>query len=265
MMAAEAAPSAPPPIDPLAGLGPDGESATRPSDIQGFVDAFEQRRAYGWAFDRAHPQARLRVELRFGDLQAGETIANRARPDLLTGGVGDGACAFEVAIEDDRDPAGSMTVVAVNPATGARHILPGPTATTDKATPMAAQDATKVESMLELLQAAQRKSLAAMQSAERKFDDAASRLNRIPDLSRLNELSQSLDQIRATQGDLARRIAEAEVFLVRFDSVLNGMEKANKQRAPEATINRQSLLVIGLGILATVATIAAVVMAVWRH
>lgn len=265
MMAAEAAPSLPPPIDPVPTAGPDLDAATRPSDIQGFVDAFEQRRAYGWAFDRAHPQARLRIELRFGDQQAGETIANRARPDLLTGGVGDGACAFEVAIEDDREPTGSMTVVAVNPATGARHILPGPTSATDKSTPVATQDAARVDSMLEILQAAQRKSLAAMQSAERKFDDAAARLARIPDLSRLNELSQSLDQIRATQGDLARRIAEAEVFLVRFDSVLNGMEKASRQRAPEATINRQSLLVIGLGILTTVATIAAIALAVWRH
>ncbi|MBL8706144.1 MAG: hypothetical protein JNM30_14940 [Rhodospirillales bacterium] len=262
-MAAEAAPSLPPPIDPVPD-GPDLDAAARPSDIQGFVDAFEQRRAYGWAFDRAHPQAKLRIELRFDDRQAGETIANRARPDLLTGGVGDGACAFEVAVEDDRAPTGSMTVVAVNPATGARHILPGPAAA---AAPAAAtsQDAAKVESLLELLQASQRRALTAMQSAERKFDDAATRLSRIPDLSRLNELSQSLDQIRATQGDLARRIAEAEVFLVRFDSVLNGMEKAGKQREPEATINRQSLLVIGLGILTTVATIAAIVMAVWRH
>ncbi len=83
----------------------------------------EQRRAYGWAFDRAHPQARLRVELRFGDRQAGETIANRARPDLLAGGVGDGACAFELAVEDDRDATGGMTVVAVShdPALTERH------------------------------------------------------------------------------------------------------------------------------------------------
>lgn len=262
-MAAEAAPSLPPPIE---SVDADTDAAARPSDIQGFVDAFEQRRAYGWAFDRAHPQARLRIELRFGDRQAGETIANRTRPDLLTGGVGDGACAFEVAIEDDREPAAGMTVVAVNPATGARHILPGP-ATAAPATPalVTPQDAAKVESLLELLQSSQRRALTAMQAAERKFDDAATKLNRLPDLSRLNELSQSLDQIRATQGDLARRIAEAEVFLVRFDSVLNGMEKASKQRAPEATINRQSLVVIGLGILTTVATIGAIVMAVWRH
>lgn len=264
MMVADAVPSLRPPIDPEATSGADADAATRPSDIQGFVDAFEQRRAYGWAFDRAHPQARLRIELRFGDEQVGETIANRARPDLLSGGVGDGACAFEVAIEDDRAPTGSMTVVAVNPATGARHILPGP-ASVESSAPVTPQDSAKVESLLELLQASQSRALSAMQAAERKFDDAAKRLTRIPDLSRLNDLSQSLDQIRSTQGDLARRIAEAEVFLVRFDSVLNGMEKANKQRAPEATINRQSLLVIGLGILATVATIAAIVMAVWRH
>lgn len=264
-MAAEAAPTLPPPIDPIPAADPDLDAGARPSDIQGFVDAFEQRRAYGWAFDRAHPQARLRIELRFGDEQAGESIANRTRPDLLTGGVGDGACAFEVAIEDDREPTESMTVVAVNAATGARHILPGPVAAAATQSPAAPQDTAKVESLLELLQASQRRALTAMQSAERKFDDAATRLARIPDLSRLNELSQSLDQIRATQGDLARRIAEAEVFLVRFDSVLNGMEKANKQREPGATINRQSLLVIGLGILTTVGTVAAIIMAVWRH
>lgn len=258
-MAAEAAPSLQPPdaATPLASADPD--AATRPSDIQGYVDAYEQRRAYGWAFDRAHPQARLRIELRFGDRQAGETIANRARPDLLAGGVGDGGCAFEVAIDDDREPTGAMTVVAVNPATGARHVLPGPAAAAPgPATPAAVtpQDTARIESMLELLQASQRRALTAMQAAERKFDEAAARLTRLP------ELTQTLDQIRATQGDLARRIAEAEVFLVRFDGVLSQLEKQGQRRDPETLFNRQLLLLIGLGVVATAATIAAVVMAV---
>lgn len=258
MMAAEAASLTPPLIDASADAG----AATRPSDLQGYIDAIEQGRAYGWAFDRAHPDARLRIELRLNDRLIAETIANRARPDLAAGGVGDGACAFEAAIEGERGDGDNLTVVAVNPATGARHILPGPAAA--PAAPANA-DTARVEPLLELLQSAQRRALAAMQSAERKFDDAAARLNRIPDLSRLHELSQSLDHIRATQGDLARRIAEAEVFLVRIDGLLTALESEKKRAGPEASFNRHSLVVIGLGLLTIVSTGAAILLALFRH
>ena len=260
MMAAEIAPAAPSARSPSANT----EAATRPSDIQGFIDAFEQHRVYGWAWDRAHPEARLRIEVRIDDAIAVETIANRARPDLATGGLGDGACAFEAAIDETREIAGNLTVVAVNPATGARHVLPGPAAPQPAGTGTAAEIA-RVEPMLELLQASQRRALAAMQAAERKFDDAATRLNRIPDLSRLNDLGQSLDQIRATQGDLARRVAEAEVFLVRIDALLNAMETAKKRTGPEASFNRQSLVVIGLGLLTILSTGSAILLALFRH
>ncbi len=260
MMAAEAASSTPPLIDASA----DADAISRPSDLQGYIDAIEQGRAYGWAFDRAHPDARLRIELRLNDRLIGETIANRARPDLAAGGVGDGACAFEAAIEGEHGDGDVLTVVAVNPATGARHILPGPAVSAAPAPP-ANVDIARVEPLLELLQSAQRRALAAMQSAERKFDDAAARLNRIPDLARLHELGQSLDHIRATQGDLARRIAEAEVFLVRIDGLLTALESEKKRAGPEASFNRHSLVVIGLGLLTIVSTGAAILLAVFRH
>ena len=49
---------------------------------------------------------------------------------------------------------------------------------------------------------------------------------------------------------------------MRFDGVLSQLEKQGQRRDPETLFNRQLLLLIGLGVVATAATIAAVVMAV---
>lgn len=228
----------------------EGASKARPSAIEGFIDAYEGRRVYGWAWDRTQPGTRLRIELTVDDAPAAQAVAASPRPDLKANGIGDGNCAFEIALDQDGVPAASLGVVAVNPSTGARHTLAW--RPSDAPPP---PELAKVEPLLDLLHASQRRAVAAMQAAERKFDEAATRLTRVPDMA------QTLDQIRATQGDLARRIAEAEVFLVRFDTVLNGLEQASKQKAPEASFNRQSMLVIGLGILAMLSTVAAVVLA----
>jgi hypothetical protein len=225
------------------------DAPPRPSDIAGFLDALDGRRVFGWAWDRANPDDRLRIEIRLDDAPVADTVADIARPDLKTNGIGDGAHAFEATLPRDVPSPLSLQVVAVSPRTGARQAL-------DRRPPPADHpDVARVEPLLDLLHASQRRALAAMQAAERKFDDAAARLARLP------ELAQTLDQIRATQGDLARRIAEAEVFLVRFDGVLSNLEKAGQRRDPEMLFNRQLLFVAGLGIVATAATVAAIVMA----
>lgn len=225
-------------------------AATRASDITGFLDAVDGRRVFGWAWDRAKPEERLRIEILVGDTKAAETVADQPRPDLKDNGVGDGAHAFEAVLAEDCAMPSALVAVAISPSTGARQVL-------DRRPPPRSDspETAKVEPLLDLLHASQRRAVAAMQTAERKFDDAAARLTRLP------ELSHTLDQIRATQGELARRIAEAEVFLVRFDGVLSNLEKAGERRNPESQINRQLLAVIGLGIVATAATVGAIVMA----
>ncbi|MCC6468565.1 MAG: hypothetical protein IT563_09600 [Alphaproteobacteria bacterium] len=234
---------------------PQAAEAPRPNDIAGFLDALDGRRVFGWAWDRANPAERLRIEIRVDDAVAADTVADRPRPDLKANGIGDGAHAFEAMLSSDAAAPAALIAIAISPSSGARHILerrPAPRADGPDTGPGIA----KVEPLIDLLHASQRRAVAAMQAAERKFDEAAARLTRLP------ELTQTLDQIRATQGDLARRIAEAEVFLVRFDGVLSQLEKQGQRRDPETLFNRQLLLLIGLGVVATAATIAAVVMAV---
>jgi hypothetical protein len=227
------------------------EEALHASDIAGFLDALDGRRVFGWAWDRAKPEERLRIEIRVDDATAANTVADKPRPDLKANGIGDGAHAFEAMLGKDCASSSSLIAVAISPSNGSRHIL-------DRRPPAKPEnpDVAKVEPLLDLLHASQRRAVAAMQAAERKFDDAAARLTRLP------ELSQTLDQIRATQGDLARRVAEAEVFLVRFDSVLSNLERQGQRRDPETRFNRQLILLIGLGMVATAATVAAIVMAV---
>ncbi|MCC7046225.1 MAG: hypothetical protein IT562_05890 [Alphaproteobacteria bacterium] len=234
---------------------PQPTEATRANTIAGFLDAVDGQRVFGWAWDRANAAERLRIEIRAGDALAADTVADRPRPDLKANGIGDGAHAFEAMLSIDGTPPDQLVATAISPSTGARQVLehrPPPRA--DNADGGGAK--AQVEPLIDLLHASQRRAVAAMQAAERKFDEAAARLTRLP------ELTQTLDQIRATQGDLARRIADAEVFLVRFDGVLSQLEKQGQRRDPERQFNRQLLLLIGLGVVATVATVAAVVMAV---
>jgi len=216
------------------------------------VDAVEGRRIYGWAWDRANPSERLRIEIRDAEKVVAAVTADRPRPDLKANGIGDGLYAFEASLGEEPLAGDTLAAVAISPSTGQRVTLarraPSPRSAAAAAAPAAvpAQD---------IVNGAQRRAVAAMQAAERKFDDAAARLMRAP------EMTQALEEIRVAQRDLARRIGEAEVFLVRFDGVLNTLERLGKQQAPNTTINRQTLLIVGLAMLATAATVAAVLLA----
>jgi hypothetical protein len=68
------------------------------SDIRGLVDNASATHLYGWVFNRLVPGQRIRVELMFGEVSLGRTLADMHRPDLQPNGIGDGQHGFEFAV-----------------------------------------------------------------------------------------------------------------------------------------------------------------------
>jgi hypothetical protein len=83
----------------------------------GFIDAITDGRVFGWAWDKEAPEARIEVTIRLGDRVLGTVHADRPREDLLAGGVGDGAHAFEFELPAGVDPS-EIRVFGRHPMTG---------------------------------------------------------------------------------------------------------------------------------------------------
>jgi hypothetical protein len=71
--------------------------------IQAFLDLVDDQWINGWAWDSAHPESSLRVELRDGDKPLGIVEANVFRKDLLDAGIGTGAYSFSFPNPIPRD------------------------------------------------------------------------------------------------------------------------------------------------------------------
>lgn len=65
-----------------------------PPEFDGFIDAIEDGRVFGWAIDPNQPGHRVRVEIYHGSDLLGVATASRFREDLVSYGDGTGHCAF---------------------------------------------------------------------------------------------------------------------------------------------------------------------------
>lgn len=64
--------------------------------VRGFLDIADCRTISGWAWDRAHPNRRLTIELLDGETPVTTVTADRYRADLQAAGIGDGAYGFRL-------------------------------------------------------------------------------------------------------------------------------------------------------------------------
>jgi len=97
--------------------------------VSGYVEAMTGTAVLGWAWAPGQTW-RLAIELHLGDDVIAETVADRPRPDLARGGVGDGNHAFDLQVPDTfrnrvaelqvvaRSPDGTSTVLPAVPAAG---------------------------------------------------------------------------------------------------------------------------------------------------
>jgi len=197
---------------PNAAAGPQRTEA-----MKGRVDAIEEGRLYGWAFDPSVPTERLLIRVLLDDKPIAEAPADKDRPDLKRNGIGDGKHAFEVMLPQfAATRAGELVVVAAN-AAGGEQKLRVPKPDEQAAEALIAAPMTRI---LDMLMAAQRQLQVNQRSLQRVAPTLDASGNAAP--AELLDIASSVDGLRT---DLHQRMTELDVHIMRMDGVVAGLEQ----------------------------------------
>jgi hypothetical protein len=190
----------------------EGAAPAAPAQIEGYIDAIEAGRVYGWAWDRSAPAERLSVEVCHGDKTLIRVIADQPRPDLAANGIGDGKYAFVA----DIDPAvaansdGRLRVVAgingqeCSVVLRRQGVPEEPPANTAILGEIRARDQRLQGQLKQLL--------------------AAANERRGIDQNLVVRLRESLGKLDGVVGSVDQRLEAIEVFQVRFETLLRDYE-----------------------------------------
>ncbi|WP_368413276.1 hypothetical protein [Dongia sp.] len=182
--------------------------------IQGYIDAIEPDRVYGWAWNTTDPSERLTIEIHQGAELIVRLEANQPRPDLVANGIGDGRYAFVANIPaiGEIDRAAPITVVASTSDSMSavelkrQHAVPSPASVN-------AVVLGEIRARDQRLQG-QIKQLVTVAKERGGLDQ------------NLNErVVQSLDKLDEALPAIDRRLEAMEVFQLRFDTILQGYDK----------------------------------------
>lgn len=219
--------------------------ATTPQ-IEGYIDAIEAGRIYGWTWDKSDPAERLTVEIRHGDRLLTRILADQPRPDLAANGIGDGKYAFIA----DIDPAlaanvdGQLRVLAGMTGQECTIVLRKQGAPEEP--PLANIVLGEIRARDQRLQG-QLKQLVTVANDRRGVDQTA-----------VERLRESLGKIDAAVGSIDQRMEAIEIFQVRFETLLKDYE----DRVKTAEMRKGGKIPLWLLGWAVVATIAAIGFAV---
>ena len=203
-------------------------SAERPSamaeqnnvkPVNGRVDAIDQGRLFGWAFDPAEPQRRVAIRVILDGKTIAEAAADRDRPDLRRNGIGDGKHAFEIALPEPAVARTSdLVVVAVN-GQDSEQTLRVPLPDEQAAEALIAAPLTKVLDRLDVLMAAQRQLQITQRSLMRtqQIDDT--------DENETVSLVNISTAVASLHLEITQRLNDLDVHLMRLDGVAAGMER----------------------------------------
>lgn len=195
-------------------------TAQRAEAIKGRVDAIEEGRLYGWAFDPSYPTERLIIRVLLDDKPIAEAPADKERPDLKRNGIGDGLHAFEVMLPQFAAArAGDLVVVAAN-AAGNEQKLRVPKPDEQAAEALIAAPMTRILDKLDMLMAAQRQLQVNQRSLQRAAPTIDNSGNAAP--AELLDIAGSVDALRT---DLHQRMTELDVHIMRMDGVVAGLEQ----------------------------------------
>jgi hypothetical protein len=187
--------------------------------VKGRVDAIDQGRLFGWAFDPVAPDKRLTIRVLLDDKVVAEAAADRNRPDLRRNGIGDGAHAFEITLPDPATGrADELVVVAIDGA-GSEQTLRVPRPDEQAAEALIAAPLTRVLDKLDVLMAAQRQ----LQVTQR----ALQRSQQINDTGEAEtvELIDISSAVGSLRSEIDQRLTELDVHLMRLDGVVAGLER----------------------------------------
>ena len=202
---------------------PDAQETARPVQLQGRVDAVENDRVFGWVWDAGNPKDRITVQIHLDGRRLSSGVADRPRIDLRRNGIGDGAHAFDLELpQEARAALDGISVLAVSPIDGTDLVLRRPSDDEKAAEAAIAAPLARVLDKLDRLLAAQRQIAVGQRDATNMLKDTIGRLDALA--STEGELGEALGLLRGGQSDLARRISDIEVFLMRFDGTLHGFD-----------------------------------------
>ena len=195
--------------------------------LKGRVDAIDQGRVFGWAFDPETPEKRLAIRVLLDGKVIAEALADRNRPDLKRNGIGDGNHAFEIPLPEMASARSGDLVVLAATGKGGELPLRVPKPDEQAAEALIAAPLAKVLDKLDVLMAAQRQLQVSQRSALRsKIDDT--------DEAESPGLAAISDDVANLRSEITQRLTDLDVHLMRLDGVVAGMEKslnALKQRS----------------------------------
>ncbi|MHA4733523.1 MULTISPECIES: hypothetical protein [Ensifer] len=195
--------------------------------LKGRVDAIDQGRVFGWAFDPETPEKRLAIRVLLDGKVIAEALADRNRPDLKRNGIGDGNHAFEIALPEMASARSGELVVLAATGKGGELPLRVPKPDEQAAEALIAAPLAKVLDKLDVLMAAQRQLQVSQRSALRSKVDDGDEVES-PGLAAIS------DDVANLRGEITQRLTDLDVHLMRLDGVIAGMEKslnALKQRS----------------------------------
>lgn len=176
--------------------------------LEGFVDALDGGRLFGWAWDRLHPQQRMQIEVTIDGTVVASATADQPRPDLRANSIGDGQHAFEVELTD-RPTEAEPIVVAISPSTGERMTLK--TRGTEEQGAETLVLLRQVAGAIDMLGRGQRRLGAALNDRDKAAPAEAEDLHKL------------VADLATAQRELQKQQDCFEVFLVRFDTLLRDL------------------------------------------
>ncbi|WEX90714.1 hypothetical protein PZN02_004273 [Sinorhizobium garamanticum] len=186
--------------------------------MSGRVDAIDQGRVFGWAFDPATPNERLTIRVLLDGSVIAEAVADRNRPDLKRNGIGDGSHAFEIALPEAAAVRAAELVVTALDGRGTEQRLRVPRPDEQAAEALIAAPLTKVLDKLDVLMAAQRQLQVSQRSLLRTQNDEGGE-------AETQGLTAIGDAVASLRSDVAQRLDDLDVHLMRLDGVVAAMEK----------------------------------------
>lgn len=224
-----------------------------PARLNGRIDALDGNRLHGWIWDEARPDQVVTVKLYCDGRLAGETAADQSRIDLRRNGIGDGKHAFSMELDEALVAARSrLSVVGVSPETGAELELRLPAADELAAEAAIAVPLARFFDKVEVLIALNRRGQLAQKELNEKLDRIAARLEEN------HALAEATKAEAESQSEIMRRIAELDVFQLRFDGTLRAFDERLAAIRKEARAPLRQVTVI-LGFLSTLAAVMSFV------
>ncbi|MEM9631786.1 MAG: hypothetical protein AAGA50_10705 [Pseudomonadota bacterium] len=191
--------------------------------LQGRVDAFENGRLLGWAWDASHPTDRMTIHIFHDGERVLSKTAETERIDLRRNGIGDGAYAFDIELPQAVAAApDGLSVLAESPLDKSQLQLPRPSAEERAAEAAVAMPLALVMEKLDRLIAVQRQSAIGQRDATELLRETVQRIDTLA--STEGELGEAMGILRRGQGDLEQRVKELEAFLLRFDGTLKSFD-----------------------------------------